>query len=487
MKSRHLVMMSLGSAIGTGLFVGTGTGIATAGPAVLLSFIVASTLVILVMRMLGEMAAANPNSGAFSVYAEKAMGRTAGSTVGWLWWIQLVIVIAAEATAAAGIIHTLWPVLPQWTLALVFVGGFTIINLLGVSKFGEVEFWFAILKVAAIVVFLAIGAALIFGWLPTAESPGLSNLFGHGGFMPTGFSGVAAGLLVVIFAFGGTEIVTVAAAETEDPERNVGRAIRTVLWRILVFYIGSVLVMITVLPWNSKDLGASPFVAVLTFAGLPGMDVAMGIVIVIALLSALNANLYGASRMIYSLSERGRAPDGLSKLSTKKVPQAAVLASVGFGFVAVVLNYLWPETVLNILLNAVGSTILLIWASAIISQIVLRRRADRDPSVRLPLKMWAFPYLSYLAVVILAAILVLAFFDPAARTQLLATFTLTAVIALACLLRDRRRRPDAIAGLPGTGTNDIAAADESAADEISLNQTAARETAARETTAARQD
>lgn len=448
MKSRHLVMMSLGSAIGTGLFVGTGAAIAAAGPAVLLSFVVASTLVILVMRMLGEMAAANPNSGAFSVYAEKAMGRTAGSTVGWLWWIQLVVVVAAEATASAAILHTMWPVLPQWALALVFIAGFTAINLFGVSKFGEMEFWFAVLKIAAIVVFLAIGTALILGLLPTANSPGFSNLVGHGGFMPNGFSGIAAGLLVVIFAFGGTEIVTVAAAETENPERNVGKAIRTVVWRILVFYIGSVLIMITVLPWNSEELGASPFVAVLTFAGLPGMQTAMGVVIAIALLSALNANLYGASRMIFSLSQRGRAPAGLSKLSARKVPQGAVLASVGFGFITVVLNYLWPETVLRLLLNAVGSTILVIWGAAIVSQIILRRRADRDPDVKLPLKMWAFPYLSYAALAILAAIVTLAFFDPAARNQLLATSALTVGIAVWCLLRDRRkaRREAAVSG-----------------------------------------
>ncbi|GAB3265368.1 amino acid permease [Arthrobacter pigmenti] len=442
MKSRHLVMMSLGSAIGTGLFVGTGAGVAAAGPAVLLSFIVASTLVILVMRMLGEMAAANPNSGAFSVYAEKAMGRTAGSTVGWLWWIQLVVVVAAEATAAAAILNSMWPVLPQWALALVFIAGFTAINLFGVSKFGEMEFWFAILKVAAIVVFLAVGTALLLGLLPTADSPGLGNLYEHGGFMPNGLSGIAAGLLVVIFAFGGTEIVTVAAAETEDPERNVGKAIRTVLWRILVFYIGSVIIMITVLPWNSEELGASPFVAVLTFAGLPGMQTAMGVVIAIALLSALNANLYGASRMIYSLSQRGRASAGLSKLSSKGVPRAAVLASVGFGFAAVVLNYLWPETVLNILLNAVGSTILVIWGSSIVSQIILRRRADRDPNAHLPLKMWAFPYLSYAALAILAGIVALALFDPAARTQLLATTALTVVIALVCWMRARRSGAD---------------------------------------------
>jgi len=228
MKPRQLTMMGLGSAIGAGLFLGSGAGIQAAGPAVLISYLVAGTLIILVMWALGEMAAANPNSGAFSVYTQKAMGKTAGATVGWLWWLQLVVVIAAEALGAAGLLFTVWPVIPVWALSLIFMALFTAINLAGVKNFGEFEFWFAILKVAAIVIFLAIGGALLLGLLPDVPSPGLGNF--TSGFAPAGLGGIATALFVVIFAFGGTEIVSVAAAETENPERSVAQASSRSAW-----------------------------------------------------------------------------------------------------------------------------------------------------------------------------------------------------------------------------------------------------------------
>ena len=437
MRPRHLVFMSLGSAIGTGLFVGSGAGIQAAGPAVLLSFLIAGTMVILVMRMMGEMAAADPSSGAFSVYAEKALGRPAGTTIGWLWWLQLVIVIAAEATAAAAIVASMWPGSEQWVLALVFMSLFTAINLGGVASFGEFEYWFALLKVLAIVAFLAVGVAFIAGWLPDVPAPGLSNLTGNGGFMPHGWSGVGAGLLLVVFAFGGTEIVAVAAADTENPETNIAKAISSVVWRILILFIGSVLVIVTILPWDSEALSTGPFVAALAAARVPGADVVMAVVIVVALLSALNANLYGASRMVFSLAERGRAPQSLGHKSANGVPRAAVAASVAFGFLAVVLNYLYPETVLMLLLNLVGSTCLVVWGVSIVSQIILRRRAEAAGR-ELTFKMWAFPWLSYFALALLAGIVVLGFLDPAVRIQLVATMALTCVLGTAAWLLDRR-------------------------------------------------
>ena len=329
MKPRQLTMMGLGSAIGAGLFLGSGAGIQAAGPAVLISYLVAGTLIILVMWALGEMAAANPNSGAFSVYTQKAMGKTAGATVGWLWWLQLVVVIAAEALGAAGLLFTVWPVIPVWALSLIFMALFTAINLAGVKNFGEFEFWFAILKVAAIVIFLAIGGALLLGLLPDVPSPGLSNF--TSGFAPAGLGGIATALFVVIFAFGGTEIVSVAAAETENPERSVAQAIRTVVWRILVFYIGSVFVIAAVLPSTSAAL-KSPFAGVLDVARIPGAGAAITLVAVVALLSALNANLYGASRMVYSLSERGEAPKFLSKLTSALLGPSPRLISTNTTF-----------------------------------------------------------------------------------------------------------------------------------------------------------
>lgn len=431
-------MMGLGSAIGAGLFLGSGVGVQAAGPAVLLSYLVAGALVIIVMNALGEMAAAKPTSGAFSVYAADAMGPTAGATVGWLWWLQIVIVVAAEAMGAAGLLATVWPQLPVPALALTFMAAFTVINLMGVRNFGEFEFWFAILKVAAILVFLLIGLALLAGWLPGVASPGLSNFTANGGFAPKGLAGVGAALLVVVFAFGGTEIVAVAAAETADPGRTLVRAIRTVAWRILVFYIGSLSVIIAVVPWQSESL-SSPFAAVLQVARIPGAATAITLIAVIALLSALNANLYGASRMIYSLGQRGEAPRMLGLTNRRQVPVPAVLASVLFGFVAAVLEVLYPNRVLPVLLNIVGATCLLVWTISLLSQLILRKRADRT-GTPLPFRMRGFPLLTLLALAILAVIFGLLVASAETRMQFLSMAALTAAIAVASEVARRLRR-----------------------------------------------
>ena len=430
-------MMGLGSAIGAGLFLGSGVGVQAAGPAVLLSYLVAGALVIIVMNALGEMAAAKPTSGAFSVYAADAMGATAGATVGWLWWVQLVIVIAAEAVGAAGLLATVWPAVPVPMAALAFMLFFTAINLLGVKNFGEFEFWFAILKVVAIIGFILIGVALLMGWLPDVASPGLSNFTAHGGFAPKGLAGVGAALLVVVFAFGGTEIVAVAAAETEDPERSIARAIRTVAWRILVFYIGSLSVIIAVVPWTSEAL-KSPFAAVLQVANIPGAATAITLIAVIALLSALNANLYGASRMMYSLAQRQEAPGVLGWTDPRQVPIIAVLASVLFGFAATVMELLFPDKVLPVLLNIVGSTCLLVWTISLLSQLILRHRANRD-GTRLPFRMAGYPYLTVIGLGVLALIFGLLLSESHTRLQFLSMAALTAVIAISSEVTRRVR------------------------------------------------
>lgn len=438
LKPRQLIMMGLGSAIGAGLFLGSGVGIQAAGPAVLVSYLVAGALVIIVMNALGEMAAAKPASGAFSVYAADAMGATAGATVGWLWWLQLVIVIAAEAVGAAGLLASVWPGLPVSAAALVFMAVFTAINLMGVRNFGEFEFWFAILKVVAILGFIAIGVALLAGWLPAVPSPGLSNLVANGGFAPNGLAGIGAALLVVVFAFGGTEIVAVAAAETDDPSRSLARAIRTVAWRILVFYIGSLSVIIAVVPWTSPAL-SSPFAAVLQVANIPGAATAITLIAVIALLSALNANLYGASRMIHSLAQRGEAPRPLAAVSTNGVPWLAVIASVLFGFVAAVLELIYPNRVLNVLLNIVGATCLLVWTISLLSQLILRARAGRA-GTPLPFRMRGYPVLTLLGLAVLGVIFVLLVMTPGTRMQFVSMAILTAVIAVISETARRVRR-----------------------------------------------
>ncbi|MFI1156628.1 amino acid permease [Streptomyces sioyaensis] len=440
LKQRHLTMLGLGGVIGAGLFVGSGAGIAVAGPGIVLSYLIAGALAMLVMRMLGEMSAAMPASGAFSVHAERALGRWAGFSVGWLYWFLLVVVLAVEATGAAQIANGWVPAVPQWAWVLLFMTVFTAANLSAVKNFGEFEFWFAALKVTAIVLFLVLSLLAVFGVLPDAEPVGLSNLTGHGGLLPHGWGGVVSGVLAVVFAFGGLEVVTIAAAESDDPARAVGRAVRSAVWRILVFYVGSMVVIVTLLPWSSMQPGKSPYVAVLDSIGVPGAGQIMNIVVFVALLSALNANLYGSSRMVFSLAERGEAPRALLKVSGGGVPRRAVLASVAFGFVSVLLNLEWPDSVFLYMLNAVGAVLLFVWALIAVSQLRLRGRIEREAPGKLALRMWAFPYLTWAALVAMGAVLVLMLTDDAARPQLLWSAGATGAVLLVAGLRALRER-----------------------------------------------
>ncbi|MBW0282796.1 MULTISPECIES: amino acid permease [Rhodococcus] len=438
LKVRHLTMMGLGSAIGAGLFLGTGVGIAKAGPAVLISYILAGAVVVFVMRMLGEMGAAIPASGSFSHYARLGIGEWAGFVMGWLYWFMLIMVLGAEITGASAIVNDWVPSIPQWVVALVFVVFFAVVNLAKVSNFGEFEFWFAAIKVTVIIGFLIIGVLLVFGLLPDTDPVGTSNLFGQGGFMPNGLSGIAAGLLVVAFAFGGIEIVTIAAAESENPERSIAVAVRSVVWRISVFYIGAISIMVLVLPWNDPELESGPFVAVLNKANIPGVAGFMELVVVVALLSAFNANIYGTSRMAFSLSRRGDGPAFMAKLSSTGVPTNAVLLSVFFGFVSVLLNWLLPDDLLGILLNAVGAALLVIWIFIVVSH--LRLRKQLEASGKLTVRMWLFPYLSYATLAMLGVFVVLMLFDADARAQLISTTVLFLVIAALGFLNARWRK-----------------------------------------------
>ncbi|MEU6392726.1 amino acid permease [Streptomyces sp. NPDC046939] len=439
LKQRHLTMLGLGGVIGAGLFVGSGAGIAVAGPGIVVSYLIAGALAMCVMRMLGEMSAAMPASGAFSVHAERALGRWAGFSVGWLYWFMLVVVLAVEATGAARIANGWVPGVPQWAWVLLFMVVFTATNLAAVKNFGEFEFWFATLKVVAIIAFLVLGTLAIFGLLPGTDAVGLSHLTGDGGFLPRGWQGVVSGVLAVVFAFGGLEVVTIAAAESEDPVRSVARAVRSAVFRILFFYVGSMLVIVTVLPWTAQKAGISPYVTVLDSVGVPSAGQIMNIVVFVALLSALNANLYGSSRMVFSLAERGEAPKGLLKVAGG-VPRRAVLASVAFGFVSVLLNLEWPDTVFLYMLNSVGAVLLFVWALIAASQLRLRRRIETEAPERLVLKMWAFPWLTWAALAAMGAVFGLMLTDDTARPQLLWSTGATAVVLAVAGVRELRAR-----------------------------------------------
>ncbi|OIJ90271.1 amino acid permease [Streptomyces colonosanans] len=428
LKQRHLSMIALGGVIGAGLFVGSGAGIAAAGPSIVIAYTVSGLLVMLVMRMLGEMSAAYPSSGSFSAHAERAFGPWAGFTAGWSFWVLLCTAVGMEGIGAAKIVTGWLPGTPEWAWVALFMVVFCVANLAAVKNFGEFEFWFAALKVGAITLFLLLGALAIAGVLPGTDSPGASNL---GDFLPHGSQGLVIGLLASLFAYGGLETVTIAAAESENPVKGVASAVRTAMWRIAVFYIGSMAVIVTLVPWNTPEIvEKGPYVATLDHLGIPGAGQLMKVVVLVALLSAMNANIYGASRIAYSLVERGQGPGALGQVSGG-VPRIAVLASSFFGFVCVVLSYWRPNDVFQWLLNMIGAVILVVWIFIAVSQLRLRRQLEREAPEKLVVRMWAFPVLTWVALAGMAAVFVLMWRQPETRVQLYSTGGMTLVLAAA--------------------------------------------------------
>lgn len=438
LKTRHLTMMGLGSAIGAGLFLGTGVGIAAAGPAVILAYVVAGFITVCFMQMLAEMVAARPSSGTFSTYAEQAFGRWAGFAIGWLYWFMMIMIMAVEITGASAIVAQ-WFAISPWIPALIAIGFFTVINFAAVKNFGEFEFWFALIKVVVIVAFLCIGVALWLGVLPTGGFVGLSNI-SEVGFMPNGWAGVATALLAVAFAFGGIELVTVAAAESENPEAGVHSAIRSIIWRISIFYIGSVLLIVLLLPFDeiggADSAADSPFTAVLEMANIPGAVGIMEAVIVVALLSACNTQIYGSSRFMQNLAVRGDAPETFAKTDPRGVPVRAVIVSVFFGFVAVALQYWNPPGLLAFLLNAVGGCLIVLWIVVALSFVRLHPQLEASGEIT-DVRMWAPNVLPWVMVALAGGVIALMLADPDGRFQMFAVAVVVGVVSLAGILWTR--------------------------------------------------
>jgi len=426
-------MIALGGVIGAGLFVGSGVVIRDTGPAAFLTYAFCGLLIVLVMRMLGEMAAANPSSGSFADYATRALGGWAGFSVAWLYWYFWVIVVGFEAVAGGKVLNY-WFHAPLWLLSLCLMLLMTATNLFSVTSFGEFEFWFAGIKIATIVLFLVVGTVFVLG---SGHHPVFANLTSHGGFFPRGVGAVFAAVVVVIFSMVGAEIVTVAAAESRDPGLAVQRATRSVVARIGIFFVGSVFLLAVILPWNSVELGASPYVAALKRIGLPGADHVMNAVVLTAVLSCLNSGLYTASRMLFVLADRREAPARLMSLSRRGVPHIAILCSSAVGFLCVVMAWVAPGTVFLFLLNSSGAVILFVYWLIALSQIILRRRT---PGAKPQVKMWLFPGLSILTLGAITAVLVQMAFDRSGRSQLwLSLLAWAVVIGLYLTARARGR------------------------------------------------
>ncbi len=433
LNQRQLTMIAIGGVIGAGLFVGSGVVISDAGPGAFLTYAVTGVLIIMVMRMLGEMATANPSTGSFADYARKALGGWAGFSVAWLYWYFWVIVVGFEAVAGAKVL-TYWFDAPLWLLSLGLMLLMTATNLFSVSSFGEFEFWFAGVKVAAICLFLVLGGLFALGLWP-GHHLDFSNLTAHGGFFPKGVGAIFSAIVVVIFSMVGAEIATIAAAESANPEKSIARATNSVISRIALFFVGSLFLLAVIVPWNSNAPGASPYVSAFRTMGIPAADHIMNAVVLTAVLSCLNSGLYTASRMLFVLAARREAPMALIRVSANGVPRAAILTSTVVGFLCVIAAAVSPDTVFLFLLNSSGAVILFVYLLIALSQIVLRRRSG---SGGLQVRMWLFPALSVATVVAIVAILAQMAFEPDVRPQLLLSLlSWAAVLVLYAVTRWR--------------------------------------------------
>lgn len=440
LKPRHLAMISIAGVIGAGLFVGSGKVVAAAGPAAILAYIFAAVLVVLIMRMLGEMAVMYPDSGSFSTYADKAIGAWAGFTIGWLYWWFWVLLLPIETNVAGLILHSFFPTLPVWIYALSMTLILTATNLLNVKNYGEFEFWFALVKVIAIITFLILGVIALFNLLPGSSVHGITNLKANGGFMPNGFGAVLAAMLSTMFAFLGVEIVTIAAAESENPEREIARATKSVVWRVCLFYIGSIFIVVTLVPWNDPRLSlpeVGAYLRTLELMNIPYAKIIMSIVILTSVSSCFNSALYTASRMLFSLAKRGDAPSGLKQLGSNGTPQKAVIFSAAIGYLAIIAQYKIPEQLFGILMNTTGAIALMVYLVVALSQLNLRRKNQNQVLV---LKMWLYPWLTYAVIFFIVGVLFLMMFRDDFRTEVLSTTLLGITLAVIGYLRQKRKQ-----------------------------------------------
>ncbi len=412
LKTRHISMLALGGVIGAGLFVGSSAVISTAGPGAFITYAITGVIVGLIMRMLGEMASAKPMTGSFVDYARLAFGNLAGFTTGWLYWYF-------------------------WAIALGLLLIMTLLNLMSVESFGEAEYWFAGVKIFAIIAFLIVTGSYVLGFWPNSTAS-LGNLTAHGGFFPHGVSTLFTSVVVVIFSMTGVEVATIAAAESAEPDRNIRRAVNTVIARILIFFVLATFLIVVAQPWTEIVPGKSPFVLTLDKIGIPGSGTILTVVILVAVLSVLNAGLYTSSRLLFVLAENGEAPAWITKLNSRGAPAWGVIASTMVGYGCVVIAALWPDTVFLFLINSSGAVFLFVYLMICLSQMKLRSHWEREGLLKF--KMWGHPWLPMLVTAIIVAVLVSMAIDPETRMSLTQSLlALVAILAAYPLLGMRRK------------------------------------------------
>ncbi|MBI6907430.1 amino acid permease [Pseudomonas palleroniana] len=437
LSARHIRFMALGSAIGTGLFYGSASAIQMAGPAVLLAYLIGGAAVFMVMRALGEMAVHNPVAGSFGQYASTYLGPMAGFILGWTYAFEMIIVCLADVTAF-GIYMGFWfPEVARWVwvLGIVFlIGG---LNLCNVKVFGEMEFWLSLLKVGAIVAMILGGLGIMLLGIHSAgetQASGLSNLWAHGGFMPNGVGGLIASFAVVMFAFGGIEIIGITAGEAKDPQRVIPKAINAVPLRILLFYVLTLLVLMAIYPWPQIGSQGSPFVQIFSNLGIGSAATLLNIVVISAAVSAINSDIFGAGRMMYGLAQQGQAPKGFARLSRQGVPWMTVVVMGAALLGGVVLNYLIPENVFLLIASIATFATVWVWLMILFTQVAMRRSMTREQVAELKFPVPFWPYAPAAAIVFMLFVFGVLGYFPDTQAALLVGAVWIVLLVVAYLL-----------------------------------------------------
>jgi amino acid transporter, AAT family len=442
LEERHVTLMSLGAAIGVGLFLGSATAIRLAGPSILFSYIICGVAIFFIMRALGEMAIHNPVAGSFSRYAQDYIGPLAGYLTGWTYWFLWIVTCMAEITAVGVYMHVWYPAVPNWIwalFALLAMGG---VNFIAVKLYGELEFWFALVKVVTIVLMIVCGVGtIVFGLGNGGLATGIHNLWSHGGFLPNGVKGLMLAMPMVAFAYGGIEMLGLTAGEAKNPTKSLSRAVNSVFWRILVFYVGALFVILSIYPWNEIGTQGSPFVAMFARMGIPGAAGIINFVVLTAALSSCNSGIFSTGRMLFNLAHQGHAYASFAKTGNNGVPRRAIFISVVLLFIGVALNYAAPTEVFNWLSSISAFSSIWTWGIILLAHIGFRRNVSRHEVQTSAVRMPLFPISSYIAGAFLISVLVVMAFNPEMRVALVVGPSWIALLVVFYYARIVRRVP----------------------------------------------
>ncbi|AEF47313.1 amino acid permease-associated region [Serratia sp. AS12] len=438
LKNRHIQLIALGGAIGTGLFLGIAQTIKMAGPSVILGYAIGGFIAFLIMRQLGEMVVEEPVAGSFSHFAYKYWGNFAGFASGWNYWVLYVLVAMAELTAVGIYVQYWWPEIPTWVSAAVFFLAINAINLANVKVYGEMEFWFAIIKVVAIIGMIVFGAYLLFSGMGGPEAT-VTNLWAQGGFFPNGIMGLVMAMAVIMFSFGGLELVGITAAEADNPQKSIPKATNQVIYRILIFYIGSLTILLSLYPWGKVVEGGSPFVLIFHALNSDVVATVLNIVVLTAALSVYNSCVYCNSRMLYGLAQQGNGPKSLLKVDGRGVPVIAIGVSAIATAFCVLINYLIPGRAFELLMALVVSALVINWAMISLAHLKFRAAKNRE-GVEPKFKAFWYPFSNYLCLAFMAGILVIMYLTPGIQISVLLIPVWVAVLAIGYAIKQRSQR-----------------------------------------------